>query len=87
MRGRSSPASPTTRASQCPSFDPDNLYRFLKVRGTVERIDPDPTAAFYRSLQQRYGNDYEITDADVRVVIVVKATRYIRVNRGEVHHP
>lgn len=64
--------------------DPENPYRFLEVRGTVERIDPDPAAAFYRTLQQQYGNKYDITDAAGRVVISVRPSRYIRVDRGEV---
>src|ERR1700674_1322485 len=33
--------------------DPDNPYRFLQVRGTVDTVQPDPTGAFYQSLQQR----------------------------------
>ena len=36
--------------------DPENPYRFLEIRGTVERIDDDDAeASFYQSLQKRYG--------------------------------
>lgn len=54
--------------------DPENPYRFLEVRGEVTSIEPDPGADFYRHLQQRYGQDYEITDADVRVIVTVRPT-------------
>jgi len=64
--------------------DPDDQYRFLEVRGTVESIETDPGAEFYRSLQRRYGMDYEITDADVRVVITIAPDRYVAVRGGGV---
>lgn len=62
--------------------DPDNAYRTLEVRGAIESMDPDPEAAFYRSLQQRYGLDVQVFDADVRVVIVVEPTNFISVDGG-----
>jgi PPOX class probable F420-dependent enzyme len=62
--------------------DPDNGYRTLEVRGRVGSMDPDPDAVFYRSLQQRYGFDVPVFDADVRVVIVVEPTSYIAVDGG-----
>src|SRR5207248_8786525 len=34
--------------------DPDNQYRYIQVRGTIENVEPDPTGAFYQTLQQRY---------------------------------
>jgi PPOX class probable F420-dependent enzyme len=64
--------------------DPENQYRSLEMRGTVEKVDDDPGAEFYRSLQRRYGMDYEITDADVRVVITIRPDRFIGVQNGEV---
>jgi PPOX class probable F420-dependent enzyme len=64
--------------------DPDDQYRFLEVRGTVEKIEDDPGAEFYRSLQRRYGMDYPILDADVRVVITIRPDRYIAVRSGAV---
>jgi hypothetical protein len=45
-------------------------------------MDPDPDAAFYRALQQRYGSDVPVLDADVRVVIVVEPTSYVAVFGG-----
>ena len=62
--------------------DPDNGYRTLEVRGAVESMDPDPDAAFYRSLQKRYGFDVPVFDADVRVVIVVQPTSFVAVDGG-----
>jgi hypothetical protein len=38
-------------------------------------VDPDDP---YRSLRRRYGMDYPITDADVRVVITISPDRYDR---------
>jgi hypothetical protein len=64
--------------------DPDDQYRFLEVRGTVETTENDPGAEFYRSLQQRYGMDYPIQDADVRVVITIRPDRFIAVRSGAV---
>src|ERR1700760_2957033 len=43
--------------------DPDDEYRFLEVRGTVEDItDEDTGTPFYKSLQHRYGKDYPVND-------------------------
>lgn len=64
--------------------DPEDQYRSLEVRGTVEKIEDDPGAEFYRWLQRRYGMDYEITDADVRVIITIRPERFIGVQHGEV---
>jgi PPOX class probable F420-dependent enzyme len=62
--------------------DPDNPYRTLEVRGQVESMEPDPDAAFYRSLQDRYGLVVPVFDADVRVVIVVQPAHFIAVDGG-----
>jgi PPOX class probable F420-dependent enzyme len=64
--------------------DPDDEYRFLEVRGTVEKIEDDRGAEFYRSLQRRYGMDYPIHDADVRVVITITPDRFVAVRSGAV---
>jgi PPOX class probable F420-dependent enzyme len=64
--------------------DPDDQYRFLEIRGSVEEIKDDPGAEFYRSLQRRYGMDYPVNDADVRVVITIRPDRYVAVRRGAV---
>src|SRR5713101_9836324 len=50
--------------------DPDDPYRTLEVRGQIESMDPDTNATFYRAIQQRYGFDVPVFDADIRVVIV-----------------
>lgn len=57
--------------------DPDDPYRFLEVRGLVERVEDDADASFYRSLQRRYERVHDVTDASVRVVITVRPQRYI----------
>lgn len=65
--------------------DPDDPYRYLEVRGTVASIeDDDAQASFYRSLQERYGNVYEITDAAERVIIAIRPEAYVAVANGSV---
>src|SRR4249919_3318894 len=58
--------------------DPDNPYRSLKARGAVEKSEPDDdVASFYQSLQRRYGESYDITDAYKRVILTVRPTAYV----------
>lgn len=58
--------------------DPDDPYRFLEIRGVVEKIeDDDAEASFYRSLQRRYGRDYAIPDAAVRVIVTIRPEKVI----------
>lgn len=65
--------------------DPDDQYRFLEVRGTVESVtDDDAEASFYKSLQHRYGMDYPIRDAAVRVIVAIRPDKYVAVASGEV---
>jgi PPOX class probable F420-dependent enzyme len=64
--------------------DPPDGYRFLEVRGAVEKIDDDPGGEFYRSLQRRYGLDFPVRDADVRVIITIRPERYVAVEGGSV---
>ena len=65
--------------------DPDDQYRFLEVRGSVESIeDDDETASFYKALQARYGQDYPVHDADVRVIITIEPTSFVTVAAGAV---
>lgn len=65
--------------------DPADPYRFLEIRGVVERIeDDDAEASFYQSLQQRYGLTYPITDADVRVIVTIRPEVYVAVGGGTV---
>ncbi|ROT33213.1 PPOX class F420-dependent oxidoreductase [Micromonospora sp. HM5-17] len=64
--------------------DPDDPYRFLEVRGVVEKIeDDDEQASFYRSLQERYGRVYDITDAPVRVVVTIRPESFWAVAGGQ----
>ncbi|MFN8591092.1 MAG: PPOX class F420-dependent oxidoreductase [Thermomicrobiales bacterium] len=55
--------------------DPANPYRYLEIRGVVERIDPDPDNAFINSMAKKYLNEdvypWHQPD-DERVVIVVR---------------
>jgi PPOX class probable F420-dependent enzyme len=58
--------------------EPDDNYRYVEVRGTVESITPDDErASFYKELQHRYGRDYEVTDAAVRVIVAVRPTAFV----------
>jgi PPOX class probable F420-dependent enzyme len=56
--------------------DPEQPYRYLEVRGTVERIDPDSSGEFFLKLADRYGMklDGPPPDAEHRVVYVVRPT-------------
>jgi len=56
--------------------DPDQPYRYLEVRGTVERIDDDSSGEFFGELAERYGLELDgpPEDARHRVVYVVKPT-------------
>ena len=57
--------------------DPDDPYRYIEVRGSVERIDPDPTGAFFVELAERYRAPFGTEapkDAPDRVIFVVRPT-------------
>jgi len=56
--------------------DPDQPYRYLEIRGTVERIEPDPKGEFFDTIAKRYGMvlDGPVSDAEYRVIYVVKPT-------------
>jgi PPOX class probable F420-dependent enzyme len=58
--------------------DPDNPYRYLEVRGVVEKIEPDPTGAFYLQLNDRYSGPLTEPPPDKadRVIITVRPTGY-----------
>jgi len=57
--------------------DPDDQHRYLQVRGVVERIEQDPTGAFYQVLMQRYrGYVSEVKDRDVRVIFIVRPVAF-----------
>ncbi|MEW9534676.1 PPOX class F420-dependent oxidoreductase [Microbispora sp. NPDC049125] len=75
QKGRNARARPHVALS---INDPDQPYRYLEVRGIVERIDPDPEGVFFDVLAKRYGLEYEapVGDAERRVVLVVRPTRF-----------
>ena len=57
--------------------DPADAYRYVEIRGVVERIDADPTGAFFVELAQRYEAPFGTNpppDAADRVVFVVRPT-------------
>lgn len=56
--------------------DPEQPYRYLELRGTVERIVPDPEATFFYELADRYGLtlDGPLGDAPHRIAYVVRPT-------------
>src|SRR5215216_1399216 len=57
--------------------DQNSPYRYLEIRGVVERIDPDPDRAFINSMAKKYmGEDvYTYRPEEERVVIVVRPER------------
>jgi PPOX class probable F420-dependent enzyme len=54
--------------------DPDAPYRYLELRGTVERIEPDPEGEFFAVLADRYAlpMDGPVGDAPTRVRIYLR---------------
>jgi hypothetical protein len=63
--------------------DPEDPYRFIEVRGVVESIvEDDEKASCYRSLQERYGNVYDIVDADIRVIVTIRPTAFVAATGG-----
>jgi len=57
--------------------DPDDQYRYLQVRGEIEKVEPDPTGSFYQTLQQRYrGYTNEVKDKDFRIVYTIRPTGF-----------
>lgn len=53
-------------------IDPDNAYRYLEVRGTVERIDDDPDASFIDEMAGKYMGvaEYPYKNPDEHRVVV-----------------
>lgn len=65
--------------------DPDNPLRAIELRGVVESVvDDTADAAFYKALQHRYGMDYEVDDAAVRVVFTIRPTKVVVVRGGAI---
>lgn len=59
--------------------DPDTGYRYLEVRGVLERVDDDPDGQFYMELSARYGHPMTAPpdDAADRIVLVVRPTKAV----------
>jgi PPOX class probable F420-dependent enzyme len=55
-------------------FDPDNIYSYAEFRGKVEKIEEDPTGAFYDVLAEHYGASWRYS-GDPRVIFYVKPER------------
>lgn len=57
--------------------DPDNPYRYLEIRGVVDRVEDDPDRAFIDHLSQRYMGrtpyPYHQPE-DERVIVFVRPT-------------
>ncbi|MBM7787285.1 PPOX class F420-dependent oxidoreductase [Tenggerimyces flavus] len=64
--------------------DPDDGYRFLEVRGSVESVEDDETGAFYDFLAERYGTLGRVRDPKVRVVVKVRPEKFVAVEGGHV---
>lgn len=64
------------RAVAMSVVDPDQPYRYLEVRGVVERIEPDPKADFFVELARRYQLESPQVpgDAQHRVIYYVRPT-------------
>jgi PPOX class probable F420-dependent enzyme len=64
----------------------DDPYRYLELRGEVVRVEPDPTATFFRRIAKRYSGNTPPPDAPPAgeaphdapdwVVIVVRPTGF-----------
>ena len=55
--------------------DPNNPYRYLEIRGVVERVEPDPDIAFINSMAKKYLGEDRYPwhrPEDERVVVVVR---------------
>ncbi len=64
-------------------IDPDNPYRYLEIRGTVERIDDDSSNEFIDSMAKKYMDvdEYPMHQpGDERVVMVVTPTHTTHMN-------
>lgn len=57
--------------------DPDRTYRYLEVRGRVEKIVPDPGGAEFLRLAERYGmpQSEPPQDAADRIAVAIRPLR------------
>ena len=57
--------------------DPDDQYRYIQIRGEIDKVEADPTGGFYQTLQQRYrGYTTEVKDKAVRVIFTIRPTGF-----------
>ncbi|MBO0781983.1 MAG: PPOX class F420-dependent oxidoreductase [Ktedonobacteraceae bacterium] len=59
--------------------DVDNPYTYAEFRGVVERIEKDPTGAFYDTLAKHYGAPWGYS-GDPRVILYVKIQHVVGQN-------
>jgi PPOX class probable F420-dependent enzyme len=52
--------------------DPDQQERFIELRGGVERVEPDPDAAFFAELAERYSMEGVSPPSGVSVRVVMR---------------
>lgn len=58
--------------------DPADKYRYVEIRGVVERVEPDPEAKMYQRLSEWYdGKAITPPDAAQRVAIGVRPTKVV----------
>lgn len=58
--------------------DPADIYRYVEVRGTVERIEPDVDMAFINAMARKYQGQETYTGGkpgDEYVVVVIRPVR------------
>ena len=58
--------------------DPANIYRYVEVRGTVERIEPDVGMVFINAMARKYQGQETYTGGkpgDEYVVVVIRPVR------------
>jgi PPOX class probable F420-dependent enzyme len=58
--------------------DPENLYRYVEIRGIVERIEPDVDRAFINAMAQKYWGKETYSEGkpeDEFVVVVIRPVR------------
>lgn len=58
--------------------DPANIYRYIEVRGIVERIEPDVNRAFINAMARKYQGQETYTEGkpeDEFVVVVIRPVR------------
>jgi PPOX class probable F420-dependent enzyme len=56
-------------------LDPDNAYRYLEIRGRVERVEDDPTGSLVHQLAKKYlGEDRYPWESDnsARVILRIR---------------